>query len=125
MKRILAASTLAMLASPAAADPVELVCNGELTKYDDNHFHSPINGMHILVGNGTLMISGGNHGEPTTYAIDSEASNAADLFFSSGRWGGRLNRYSGELMLWPEPDTTAATFNGHLSARCGKADPLF
>lgn len=126
--RHLIAAALTLFALPATAEPVELACNGTLHRRGDVPGESPMNGMHILVGENTVVVSGGNHIEPTTYSVDSEASDAASLFFSSGRWEGSLNRYSGELLLWPvrQPEVTkSAQFKGWLAATCGKADPLF
>ncbi len=125
MKRLIAAICLSTLALPAMAEPVELVCNGTLERYGELSPPSEIKGMHLLVGPRTVVVSGGNHLEPTTYTIDRQESDAASLVFNSGRWFGVLNRYSGELTLMPEYKTDVTEFRGHLDATCGKADPLF
>ena len=122
---LLAATLLAVTALPAAAEPVELVCNGWLHQSGEFSTPSAMNGMHLLVGAKTVVVSGGNHIKSTTYAIDKEASDAATLYFSSGRWTGSLNRYSGELTLLPERAPDGTQSKGHLMATCGKADPLF
>jgi hypothetical protein len=122
---LLAAAFLAVTALPASAETVELVCNGWLHQSGEFSTPSAMNGMHLLVGAKTVVVSGGNHAYPTTYAINKEESDAANLVFSSGRWFGRLNRYSGELWLMREPQADGKHFKGRLEAKCGKADPLF
>ena len=125
MKLAIATCVVAILALPATATPVELVCNGTLTRSDEIGLGTPINGMHLLVGNKTVVVSGGNHLDPVTYTVDAAESDAASLVFSSGRWFGILNRYSGELSMLPEPDTNRRRGQTMLEAKCGKAEPLF
>lgn len=125
MKSLLLATALALTATPAMAEGVELMCNGTIVRDEKLGLHSAMEGMHILVGKDTVVISGGNHLKPVTYAIDREESDAANLIFSSGRWFGILNRYSGELALMPEHEPDGTQFKGYVSATCAKADPLF
>jgi hypothetical protein len=124
MKHLIAASVLTILALPAAAAPVELVCNGTLHWYGDSHGSSLVNGIHILVGDDAVQVSGTTL-YAATYRITRENSDAAVIRFSFGLWAGSINRYSGELTLNKWSDTAEMKVDHSINATCGKADPLF
>jgi hypothetical protein len=124
MKSAFAIFALTALALPAAAKPVELACNGTLTQTKVHEGGMPLDVMHVLVGEDTVVVSGGNHLAPSTYTIDLAESDAANLVFGDGDWVGILNRFSGKLTMWREPEHSVG-FKGWLRATCKKADPLF
>jgi hypothetical protein len=119
---LLAAALTAVTTLHAAAAPVELVCNGELHMNAEKPI--PINGIHIMIGDDTVQVSGFNW-YAATYRIDREKSDAASVSFTSGLWGGSINRYSGELGLTKWADETKKKLEHFIKAGCNKADPLF
>lgn len=124
MKRLIAAATLVMLPLSAAAAPAELVCEGTLYWYGEKSGSMPISGIHILVADETVQVSG-TALYSATYPIDREKSDAARVVFDLGLHTGDINRYNGKLGLVNWTDDTKTNFNNIISATCGKADPLF
>lgn len=121
---LLAAALTAVIALPAGAEPVELVCNGKIHWYGENRGSNAVNGIHILVRDNTVEVSG-TATFAATYPIDRDDSDAARLVFRLDLWGGALNRYSGELSMNKWTNEDQSSFDYWLIATCGKADPLF
>jgi hypothetical protein len=121
---LFAAALAAVTALPANAEPVELVCNGTQYWTGEDHGSMQINGIHILVGDQTVEVSG-TRIFAAIYPIDRDDSDAARVVFTLGLWGGSINRYSGELALSKHTDDTQKTVEHLINAKCGKADPLF
>jgi len=121
---LLAAVFTALTALPAAAEPVELVCNGSMFIYGENYQSQPVEGIHILIGDSTVQVSG-NRFYSGTYSINRSSGDAALVMFDLGLWGGDVNRYSGNLGLMKWKDDDRKKVEHSVSAKCGKAYPLF
>lgn len=123
MKRLIIAAALALSASPAVAEPVELVCEGTLHGISEKPV--PVDGIHILITEDRVVVSGSPY-YSGSYIIDVSKSDAAQVNFDHGEyWGGFINRYSGSLVLQKSSDAEKEKIDHVINANCGKADPLF
>jgi len=124
MKRLIIAAALALCASPAWAEPVDLVCSGEFSWFGESYGSAPVSGIHVVVTADQVEVSGFRY-YSGSYAIDPSKGDEASIFFISGLWMGSINRYSGELIVNKCKETGCASMDHAVNATCGKADPLF
>jgi len=137
MKIIFLATTLALIATPAMSEQVELMCNGQYKNYKDGSSASQ-NGIKVVLdeGEGLVSIRGGYYYFNGDYEIsDIElVRESPDVVFVSsftnddGKMLGRLgtlNRYTGELGVFACGDVECVDYYADQSATCVKAAPLF
>jgi hypothetical protein len=127
MKRLIIAAALALSASPALAEQVDLECEGNLYVSDSQPENWRVSGIRVIImeDDDTVVVAG-LPPFSATYTIDPSKGDAARIeFFFSDLWQGSINRYNGELQLLKCAKADCKSFDNVVQATCGKAGPLF
>lgn len=128
MKALLLATALALTATPALAEPVDLECVGTQWLAGEKELDSwSVSGIRVIIlEDASTVVVAGLKPFSATYTIDPSKGDAARLeFFFADRWQGAINRYNGELELRRCSETDCKSFDNVVQATCAKADPLF